>query len=374
MLDEELLGAIYEGPLETEPWQSFVHMLRVRLQAGAASLHLKLPSDEGPGFDVSDAEWDLQVIREHYEGEYFAYNPFDYSSMNTGSTYRWTDFTSMEELRDTDYYRDFCQPVGMEYALCLFVETGAGSSAWLSLVRSPAQGDFSDEEQAFLSHLAPHLDRSLRLNASLQSNLTERRAYQAAMEQLSIATLVLGAKGEVLSKNEIAEQICVGDSVLLRKGRLHFTNARVQNEFIDILNRFNTSSAGQEPEALSIERGEQPPLGLLVRPLQRQSRRQQSSAVAVAFITDPQSPQLAPQQLIAKLFGLTPTEARLATLLADGQSLTEVALSLGVSEGSARGYCKRIFAKTGINRQAELVRLVLKSVAPLGQMQARDSS
>jgi DNA-binding CsgD family transcriptional regulator len=69
--------------------------------------------------------------------------------------------------------------------------------------------------------------------------------------------------------------------------------------------------------------------------------------------------------LIARLFGLTSAEARLAALLADGMSLAEAAAALAISEGSARTYSKRIFAKTGVSRQAELVRLVLKSVAAL---------
>jgi DNA-binding CsgD family transcriptional regulator len=45
--------------------------------------------------------------------------------------------------------------------------------------------------------------------------------------------------------------------------------------------------------------------------------------------------------------------------------LREAAADMGVTESSIRTYSKRIFAKTGISRQTELVRLILKSVAPL---------
>ena len=86
----------------------------------------------------------------------------------------------------------------------------------------------------------------------------------------------------------------------------------------------------------------------------------------IIYLTDPTSHQQAPQQLVSQLFGLTKAEARLATLLADGLSVAEAAETMHVSEGSARSYCKRIYAKTGLKRQAELVRLVLKSVASLG--------
>jgi DNA-binding CsgD family transcriptional regulator len=42
-----------------------------------------------------------------------------------------------------------------------------------------------------------------------------------------------------------------------------------------------------------------------------------------------------------------------------------VSESQGISQHTARAQLKSIFAKTGVSRQAELVRLVLKSAASL---------
>lgn len=61
---------------------------------------------------------------------------------------------------------------------------------------------------------------------------------------------------------------------------------------------------------------------------------------------------------LEKNYGLTPTEARLASLIAEGSSIAEVAGLLGISIGTARVHLKRIFAKTGTRRQAELVHLI----------------
>ncbi len=47
-------------------------------------------------------------------------------------------------------------------------------------------------------------------------------------------------------------------------------------------------------------------------------------------------------------------------------SLAQVSSAQGISQHTARAQLKSIFAKTGVSRQAELVRLVLKSVASLG--------
>ena len=73
---------------------------------------------------------------------------------------------------------------------------------------------------------------------------------------------------------------------------------------------------------------------------------------------------------MGELFGLTATEARLAIRLADGLSLREAAELMEVTESTVRTYSKRIFGKTGVSRQSELVRLVLKSVVQLAESES----
>jgi DNA-binding CsgD family transcriptional regulator len=51
--------------------------------------------------------------------------------------------------------------------------------------------------------------------------------------------------------------------------------------------------------------------------------------------------------------------------LAQGESPREIADRLGVSVGTLRIQLKAIFSKTGVRRQAELVRLLLLSPAGL---------
>jgi DNA-binding CsgD family transcriptional regulator len=57
-------------------------------------------------------------------------------------------------------------------------------------------------------------------------------------------------------------------------------------------------------------------------------------------------------------YGLTPTEVRLATHIAAGGSVADYAALHKVSEGTVRTHLKAVFAKTGVHRQADLVRLL----------------
>ena len=69
---------------------------------------------------------------------------------------------------------------------------------------------------------------------------------------------------------------------------------------------------------------------------------------------------------LADLFELTPAEANLAILMAQGLILAEASEAQNISQHTARAQLKSIFAKTNVSRQAELVRLVITSVASLG--------
>lgn len=62
------------------------------------------------------------------------------------------------------------------------------------------------------------------------------------------------------------------------------------------------------------------------------------------------------------VFMLSPSEARVATLLFDGKTVAEAAAALGITYDTARQYLKRVFAKTGARRQAELVRLISRTL------------
>ena len=69
--------------------------------------------------------------------------------------------------------------------------------------------------------------------------------------------------------------------------------------------------------------------------------------------------------ILVQQFGLSAREAALAEALSRGVSLIEAGRSLRLTPETTRNYSKRIYAKTGTSGQADLVRLVLTSLAPL---------
>ena len=81
-------------------------------------------------------------------------------------------------------------------------------------------------------------------------------------------------------------------------------------------------------------------------------------ATAAVFIT--RAGRAAPAKIgaIAAAFRLTPAETRALEQLLSGMSLVEAAAALKVAETTPKTHLSRIFAKTGVSRQAEFVALV----------------
>jgi len=67
-----------------------------------------------------------------------------------------------------------------------------------------------------------------------------------------------------------------------------------------------------------------------------------------------------PAAILAKIFGLTPSEAKLACIIACGASPNLAARERSISRETVRNQLKSIFAKTNTHRQSELVALLLQ--------------
>ena len=55
----------------------------------------------------------------------------------------------------------------------------------------------------------------------------------------------------------------------------------------------------------------------------------------------------------------------MALLLAYGNTLAQAVQEMGIAEIAARNYSKKIYSKMGIASQADLIRLVLRSISVL---------
>jgi DNA-binding CsgD family transcriptional regulator len=175
----------------------------------------------------------------------------------------------------------------------------------------------------------------------------------------------------VLRSNSVAQAILSEhDGLSTAAGRLAAEYRAEHRELQRLIRQTLDMPPGQPAvtEALSISRASgRASLSLMIRPIPLSECSDGPNRPTVAvFIRDPEHQAQPSIELVQRLFQFTPAEAKLALLLADGLSLDEAAGMMKIRRNTARAHLRAIFSKTGVKRQITLVRLLLNSVASIG--------
>ncbi len=188
-----------------------------------------------------------------------------------------------------------------------------------------------------------------------------------------VGMVILDESGAIIKTNAAADEILgAKDGIRVAKGGLDVEYGQESRKFQHLLRRAQMGHHGSAPalaEAMSITRPSgRGKLGVLIRtiPLSEWSEDHRHRPACAVFIRDPERKSRASHEVVRKLFDLTPAETALALVLADGMTLDEAAEALGTSKNTARAHLRAIFSKTGVTRQATLVRMLLSSVVTLG--------
>jgi DNA-binding CsgD family transcriptional regulator len=134
-------------------------------------------------------------------------------------------------------------------------------------------------------------------------------------------------------------------------GRLRFAAADAQQRFRSLLSEIIVKR-NREGAASTYGGSGQTPDGTVV------VRRLNDAAALVILAPRAHEVPLSGWRALLDAFGLTPAEHRLTAFLASGGRLSEAADSFGVSRHTVGNQLRSIFEKTGVTRQADLIRLL----------------
>jgi DNA-binding CsgD family transcriptional regulator len=382
---DDIITHIYRGALEAKPWQSFLQALRQRMQCDCAAISLR-PAVTGA---LPLTIWDRSEPLTEEEGKIAArehlrlagLDPLGNALRRSGDIYVLDEVISRRDLHESEFYHRLMKPYGVEYQLGMYFSEPNGWRCHVGLMNGPDKSNFGAAEKQFFIDFRPHLEHALKQYALLKRSELEREVYGEALNRLTIGTILLDRHGRILEANAVAKNILHRNKAIhIRNDQLRISNARSQAEFQQLIKDALRCRESRNPEPfvniLQTAASEEGSLSLLIRAIPVAGwYESDSSPSVIIYLGDLRQQPLASEEAVAQLFGLTQSEALVATLLANGYSLAEAAEKLQLTENSVRTYSKKIYAKTGIRRQAELVRVVLKSVALLaGVGQIRDDS
>jgi DNA-binding CsgD family transcriptional regulator len=269
------------------------------------------------------------------------------------------------QLVRTKFYNEWLRPQDLHHRLCAVLSREQAIAVFLEVMR-PRQGaafDQDDVERCRL--LLPHLQRALRMHRRMAELELERDAALRALDQLPWGVMFVDEHRNHLRANRHAQEILVaGDGLTARGNTLRAELADETARLDRLLSRALDRTVPQGASAggtLSITRPSGAhPLSVVVVPLHIKTEALgERGPIAAIFVADPDLPLASNEQHLRDLYALTPGEARLASWLLQGKSVEEAAAAMGITVNTVRAYLKRIYNKTGVRRQPELVRLLL---------------
>jgi DNA-binding CsgD family transcriptional regulator len=362
----EVIDLIYQAVTDPGAWREVLRRLQ-RIFLAEVVLLARHDVVAGKGACIHQIGMDPGLAG-RYESEFAGKNPW----MQAEKLYQGHSVVAGEEvllnadLVKTEFYEHYLRPQRLLHRLCGVVCRQGPEFWYLSAARRPNQPVFGDGDRRGLALLLPHLERALGLSWAFAHERSARRALLDVLDQLPTAIAVVDAQAHPVMMNAAAEAIlAMADGMLVSGRRLetlwHAERGRLAQLIASACAGANGAAAGAGGHLTVTRPSGLRPFLVVVSSLPRSfcDRSGRQTPVAAVIIKDPQAEPHASAESrreIATLYDLTRAEERLLDLILDGLGLFEAAEHLGVSRNTARTHMKRIYAKTGTSRQAELVR------------------
>jgi DNA-binding CsgD family transcriptional regulator len=365
----ELIASIYEAAVEPTLWPGLLE--RMADAVGHASIALITTEDFDKPIDVWLAHYDPACVEARFR---------HYARPNVNPSVR----ASMEIepllvvprkrfITDREFEKDPASQAiliaqGLYHGCIATLHRIGPLLSALEVYRPRRLGDFGRSEISILQRLVPHAANALRVNRQVSVSQIHQHQAEEALNQLNTGVLLLVRDGRIVFANRAAEDLLRrGGGITSRDGKLATSHHLHSDRLACVIARAaGRAAAPPMVEALRIDRdADHRPLHLWVVPLPRESssllvRTSQSDVMVI--VIDPELSAAPPIEALRALYELTEAEARLTSGLLQGERLEDYAARAGISMNTARTHLKSVFAKTDTDRQAELMRLLSRTL------------
>jgi DNA-binding CsgD family transcriptional regulator/PAS domain-containing protein len=248
--------------------------------------------------------------------------------------------------------------------------TEGSVSTVVSVSRQYPEGEFDAAQTQLFAALIPHLQRALQLRLRLATLDGPPTSSAEMLNRLPHAVLLVDAGARVIFANQAAARMLGADNGLfldpdgLRAETTDDTR-RLRRTIADCAGP--ACELGGAGGRLRLFRRDRGPLTMLVIPHRTQvTWIDILRPTAILFITEAEQAAVPRSKRFSQDFGLTRAEAVFAVEISKGDGLQATASRLGVSLTTVRTHLAHVFDKTGMRRQAELVRLMLQGQPATG--------
>jgi DNA-binding CsgD family transcriptional regulator len=363
----DVLDRLYDAVADLDKWPAFLEGTTTLFAARGSQVgHTDLVNSRLSFSVVHGYDWSFEHMQ-RYESlmaedprlPYFSANPFKPVHCRMS--------LSEAQLHASRVYQEVLSVGGVEYSLGVNLVEDTRTLTYFLVLRDRTQAPFTDRDCELMAMLIPHLNRALKLQRDLGLIEFGRSAAFDTLDSMALGIFIVDAEARVKFSNKAAREIVdardglriIGQRLMVDGSNDDGIGMRARRLIRSVLS--GSPLPGEAFQAARPSGREAYPV--LVSALWGNQLRSgwsmANEPLAIVYVRDPDRPEETRAEILQRLYGLAPSQARLAELVANGSTLNSAAKQLGITTASARQYLKLVFQKTGTRRQAELVRKIL---------------
>ncbi len=385
-----LIELIYRAASDPSVWKDLLAAVSDQLGGPAAMLNLEVPGEPAERFAYrvhSETKY-AQIFADHVaRGEF----PWPLHAVPTERFIRGNEIFPDEKLIGTGFWLAYMQPQGflpVGPVGHVFGSFEGQRTASIGIYRFDGGREFDESDIRMLDLLVPHFAQAYRLMRELQGCRNQWDAAREVLDRVPIGFMLLDRDCRVAAINVVAEKIVeLADGFVIDDGRPRVTAAgrrmarrarpntrrvaatqgEANRNFQKLLERAVMCELVEGEGGFFVERpsGGRAFTGVVTSLHPNARIGFARDARSALYVSDPDAHNLGMRDLLASFYDLTIAEAEIAALLSAGHSVEKAAVIRSVTVHTARSQLKSIFIKTGVNRQSDLVHLLLTSATAL---------
>jgi DNA-binding CsgD family transcriptional regulator len=373
MVDPELLsqliGDIYDAALDSSLWVGVLEQATQFIGGTAAGIYWKDITVQGELHYVYNVE---PASVDAYFNKYIRFDPSLTAQFffKVEEIYNTTNVLPYGEFVETTFYKEWVKPNGWADHLAATLDKSATSFAQFGVFRNERQGLADDNMRQRMGLLVPHVRRAALIGNVINLQKEKAGSLSDAFNGLDAGVFLLDDHCHIAFSN-IAAQALLDDATILRT--VNNTLIAVDPHAAQLLRNVIAAASGGDGAVgangvaipLSSQLGQNWVADIL--PLTSGARQQaggRHSAVAAVFVRKVSMAAPYPTEVAARQFQLTPSEVRVLDAVLKVSGVPKMAEVLGISQATVKTHLQSIFGKTGVRRQADLIKLVAAHARP----------
>ena len=307
--------------------------------------------------------------RAEWLNEYFrTYYPLDESLprwrlLPDSKIGRTADLFSEEERRTSIAYNESAPRFEYDDGLSVRLDGPGGSRILWGMANPIDSSGWATSRVDMVARVLPHLRQYVRVRSALVDAGALGASATELLDYTRAGVIQLDRRGRVVEANDCARELLRrSDGLSDTDGTLRAVERADDSRLNDLLSRALPPLGEQGTSGSMMVRRSSPlpKLTLHVMPVaNREVEYRTRNVAALVLIVDPVGKVRIEPSLVQAVLGLTPTEAEIALLLAEGRTVRQIAAETGRGYSTVRTHLKHTFAKLGVTRQFEVVQAVL---------------